>query len=94
MSPSRRKRDRDVEVEDPLREALVGVVRGDEEDHRDRERDEDEGRRCERGKRNAIRATHVSANCGSGPAYSVTTNSKVAQQTTEKSASYNTRKPR
>ena len=43
----RRQRDRHVEVEDPLREALVGVVGHPPEDERDRDRDQD-GRREDR----------------------------------------------
>jgi hypothetical protein len=46
-----REGDRDVEVEDPLREALVGVGRRDEEDQRQRSGHEDERRRGERGQR-------------------------------------------
>ena len=54
----RGERDRDVEVEDPLREALVGVVRRDEEDERECRRDEHERAHRERGQGDAAQATH------------------------------------
>src|SRR5207302_3621445 len=75
-----RERDRDVEVEDALREALVGVVRRDEEDERKSERHEHEGRRRQRRQRNAVLPGHRFH-------YSVTTYSKDAQQRTAKSTS-------
>src|SRR6202008_4219425 len=53
----RRDPDRDVEVEDPLREALVRVVRRDEEDERERRRDKDERGDREHGKGDAGEAT-------------------------------------
>ena len=41
--------DRDVELEDLLRDALVGIFGSDEEDHRDRARHQRDGTEGERG---------------------------------------------
>jgi hypothetical protein len=75
----RGERDRDVEVEDPLREALVGVVRRDEEDERERRRHEGEGGGGERRQRDPGHGSIVPRS-----RYSVTTYSNAAQQTSAK----------
>ena len=49
-----RQGNRDVEVEDALREALVGIGRRVEEDQRDRRRHQGDGRPGEHGQTNCI----------------------------------------
>src|SRR5205823_14115982 len=81
----RGERDRDVEVEDPLREALIGIGRRVEEDERDR--------RCQQhnGQPRAHRDTVLPhARHGS----SAMTYSNVAQASSAKIASYSTRNQR